>query len=210
MMSNVVETSFDPTDATPASIEIHLEKCETPRHQRDQAKRLVERWRHDPWPAGLAALSWFVSTDGQYVLTYERWQHQPADPDPDQVFYQSYRLVKDETASGPPRQATCFPAAVYRMSPGVSAAGWIDRLQSTEDHIGSAQRRYEGGIAANFHVSTTDDRVLLLAAWENESEAIRHRQEMVAKLLEINTVEAVDHEARYTHFSTLRKGVDDQ
>ena len=203
-MAHIVEASFDAASdgVSPVSIEINVEKCTGPADQRGRAERVVEQRGNGGWPAGLGAFSCFLSTDGRYVLTYEQWHRPHADPE--RVSYQLYRLVRDESATGRQRQARCFPAAVYRMPPGVSAASWIDQLQSTEDDVGDARRRYSGGIAANFHISADDDRVLLIAEWESEEEAARHREEMVAKLLEKHTVAAVEHEARYTHFRTLR------
>jgi hypothetical protein len=205
-MSNVVETFFDAAggDVLPASVEVHVQECAGPQEQRERATRLVDGRENGRWPAGLGAFSCFVSTDGRYVLTYEQWLRPRADPDPERPSYRLYRLVREEGGDGSRRSARCFPAAVYRMPAGVSAAGWIDQLQSTEDDVGDAGRKYSGGIAANFHVSAEDDRVLLLAEWESEEEAALHREEMVAKLLEKHVVAAVDHESRYTHFRTVR------
>lgn len=122
-----------------------------------------------PWAPGLAALAWFLSTDGESVLTCAQWTGDAA--------HDACLRANGFTAplAGPPhyRVHRSLAEAEETRIPGclVTAAFDVDgpeRQRHFVDTVIAAQPRdkaHPGAISAHFLLSTDGTRVLLYTEW---------------------------------------------
>jgi hypothetical protein len=106
---------------------------------------VVER-EGSPWPEGLLSVSYFVSFDGEKVLTYAQWASEDAASGLDGPEPIIYRLYRSGVSDGETRVPGCI-------------------VSETVPH--------PGGISADFHLSVDGKRVLNYASW---TDAEAHRR----------------------------------
>jgi heme-degrading monooxygenase HmoA len=139
-----------------------------------------------PWPAGLAAVGWFASTDGQTLLTYAQWADgEAADagardgrlPAP-LATAPRYRLHRSLAREDETRAPGCLITAAFDADGPERQRHLIDRLVAVQPVEGG----HPGAISAHFLLSEDGTRVLLHTEW-TDIEA--HRE----------AAEAGDHDA---------------
>jgi heme-degrading monooxygenase HmoA len=109
-------------------------------------------------PAGLAAVSWFLSTDGETVLTLAQWTGDTAVPPAGPPRYRLYRSLVEE-------QETRVPGCLITAAFDVDGP---ERQRAFTDAVIEAQPReggHPGAISAHFLHSVDGSRVLLYTEW---------------------------------------------
>jgi heme-degrading monooxygenase HmoA len=148
---------------------------------RQQAVAEAELQSLTPLPAGLAAVSWFLGTDGETVLTLAQWTDDTAVPPAGPPRYRLYRSLAEE-------QETRVPGCLITAAFDVDGP---ERQRSFTDAVIAAQPReggHPGAISAHFLHSVDGSRVLLYTEWTS---AAAHQE----------AAEAGDHDKGHELFS---------
>jgi Antibiotic biosynthesis monooxygenase len=157
----------------------------TRERQQAAAEVILAAWERVPWPADLLALSSFLSTDGERVLSYAQWKSAEAVPEFMHTHGPSLGRGLDQTVPGLERTG---PVAyrLYRsgVREGAPAPGCIVVVSVAFD--GPDERRQRqwvdavfeamaadadppaGGISGHFHLAIDRTRVLNYAEWTSE------------------------------------------
>ncbi|MET9681970.1 antibiotic biosynthesis monooxygenase family protein [Streptomyces coeruleorubidus] len=125
--------------------------------ERQQAAAEAEFQSLTSPPAGLATVSWFLSTDGETVLTLAQWTDGTAVP-PGPPRYRLYRSLVEEHET---RVPGCLITAAFDVD-------GPERQHSFTDAVIEAQPReggHPGAISAHFLHSLDGSRVLLCTEW---------------------------------------------
>ncbi|MFF7310204.1 antibiotic biosynthesis monooxygenase [Streptomyces sp. NPDC008137] len=134
-----------------------------------------------PPPVGLTAVSWFLSTDGETVLTLARWDEDAEIPPFGPPRYRLYRSLAEERET---RVPGCLITAAFDVD-------GPERQRSFTDAVIAAQPReggHPGAISAHFLHSVDGSRVLLYTEWTS---AEAHQE----------AAEAGDHDQGHALFS---------
>jgi hypothetical protein len=140
----------------------------------DLAEASFNAWQRTPGLKGLVSLNFFLSTDGQNVLSYAQWNSQAAymrfaETHSNLIDAQSitYRLYRSAARDGDIRIPGCMViVSVEFDGPDMPRQRqWIDAVFEALD--GETERPH-GGIFGHFHVSTDGTRVLNYAGWTDE------------------------------------------
>ncbi|MEU4484211.1 antibiotic biosynthesis monooxygenase [Streptomyces purpurascens] len=135
----------------------------------------------EPSPAGPADVSWFLSTDGETVLTLARWEDDAGVPPAGPPRYRLYRSLAEERET---RVPGCLITAAFDVD-------GPERQRSFTDAVIAAQPReggHPGAISAHFLHSADGSRVLLYTEWTS---AEAHQE----------AAEAGDHDQGHELFS---------
>ncbi|MCT9145089.1 antibiotic biosynthesis monooxygenase [Streptomyces violarus] len=135
----------------------------------------------EPPPAGLADVSWFLSTDGETVLTLARWDDAAGVPPAGPPRYRLYHSLAEERET---RVPGCLITAAFDVD-------GPERQRSFTDAVIAAQPReggHPGAISAHFLHSVDGSRVLLYTEWTS---AEAHQE----------AAEAGDHDQGHELFS---------
>lgn len=141
----------------------------------------VAAWRRIPWPAGLLSISWFISLDGEAVVTYSQWAGVEfadafARGDGPTVFRDllpeipgltlapptRYRLYRSGTREDAPVPGCVVFVSVEFDGPDAARQrSWVELV--FEALAGTPPP--PGGISGHFHVSLDGTQVLNYAEW---------------------------------------------
>ncbi|MFI6371480.1 antibiotic biosynthesis monooxygenase family protein [Streptomyces sp. NPDC050546] len=126
----------------------------------DRQQTLVEEESAslEPPAAGLADVSWFLSTDGETVLTLARWDDGAGPPPVSPPIYRLDRSLAEEHET---RVPGCLITAAFDVD-------GPERQRSFTDAAIAAQPReggHPGAISAHFLHSVDGSRVLLYTEW---------------------------------------------
>ncbi|MET7486113.1 MarR family winged helix-turn-helix transcriptional regulator [Streptomyces sp. NPDC005538] len=193
-----------------ASADVGLVPVDGPRSQQETAELIVGHWTESEWPAELLSRNCYTSTDGTSVLTYEQWSTEEpppvSRPSIDGYTVRPFRLhqvVRGSGIKGPIPVPQCFPGAFFTMPDHEAARRWIKSLLTAEEVREGVERAYDGGIAANFHISLDGTTVLIFSEWETEQHALDHMSDVILPIL--GDVGESDGGARYRHHLSLRR-----
>ncbi|EPJ39074.1 hypothetical protein STAFG_3889 [Streptomyces afghaniensis 772] len=149
--------------------------------ERQQAVVAAELQSLTTPPAGPTAVSWFLSTDGETVLTLAQWADDTAVPPAGPPRYRLYRSLVEEHET---RVPGCLITAAFDVD-------GPERQRSFTDAVVEAQPReggHPGAISAHFLHSIDGSRVLLYTEWTT----VQAHQE---------SAEAGDHDKGHELFS---------
>ena len=145
-----------------------------PQRQRDLVEASSNAWQRTPRRRGLVSLNFFLSTDGQSVLSYDQWDSEAAYQRWVETHYNlmdaqsvTYRLYRSAARDGDTRIPGCVViVSVEFDGPDVQRQRqWIDAVFEALD---GETEPPPGGIFGHFHVSTDGTRVLNYAGWTDE------------------------------------------
>ncbi|MGW6935357.1 hypothetical protein ACWGE0_35220 [Lentzea sp. NPDC054927] len=100
--------------------------------------------------------------------------------------YRLHRVVRGSGVPAPAPVPTCFPAAFFPVT-GQDPEAWIDALLAAEESHAGTDRAYEGGIAANFHISLDDTTVMIFSEWVSEKDFTAHLDAVVDPIVRADT-----------------------
>ncbi|WP_158101941.1 antibiotic biosynthesis monooxygenase family protein [Streptomyces swartbergensis] len=109
-------------------------------------------------PPGLAAVSWFLSTDGETVLTLARWTDDTAVPPTGPPRYRLYRSLVEEHET---RVPGCLITAAFDVDGPERQRAFTDAVIEAQPREGG----HPGAISAHFLHSADGSRVLLCTEW---------------------------------------------
>ncbi|MFJ5293146.1 monooxygenase [Streptomyces sp. NPDC088348] len=130
--------------------------------QTDLVETMLAAWESGPWPPEQLSLSFYVSTDGENVLTYAQW----SDPEvriSGAVTYRLYRSLVPDAPGGTPPVPGCIAIPSFDVDGPERQRAIVDTLLD-----GPLARPIPGLVAAHFHVSADGTRVINYAEWADE------------------------------------------
>ncbi|MBR8643128.1 antibiotic biosynthesis monooxygenase [Streptomyces tuirus] len=150
---------------------------------RDRQQALVEEesGRLASPPAGLAAVSWFLSTDGETVLTVAQWSEEAAVTPDGPPRYRLYRSLAEKPET---RVPGCLITAAFDVDGPERQRSFTDAVIAAQPGDGG----HPGAISAHFLHSVDGSRVLLYTEWTS---AEAHQE----------AAEAGDHDKGHELFS---------
>ncbi len=125
---------------------------------RQQASVAEELASLEPQPVGLADVSWFLSTDGETVLTLARWDDAAGVPPAGPPRYRLYRSLAEERET---RVPGCLITAAFDVDGPERQRSFTDAVIAAQPSEGG----HPGAISAHFLHSVDGSRVLLYTEW---------------------------------------------
>lgn len=138
-------------------------------HQRRMADADAEAFDSVSWVGGLAAVTWFLSTDGETVLAWAQWDSDtahgaylrgtgPVSPLAGPPGYRLYRSLAEE---GDTRTPGCLVTASFDVDGSERQRHFVDAVIAGQPE----GKGHPGAISAYFLLSTDGSRVLLYTEW---------------------------------------------
>ncbi|WP_149827332.1 antibiotic biosynthesis monooxygenase [Streptomyces tailanensis] len=140
-----------------------------PDHQRRMADADAHEFDRGPWAGGRAVITWFLSMDGETLLTCAQWDSDaaydaylrgngPATPLAGPPGYRLYRSLAEE---GETRTPGCLITAAFDVDGPERQRYFTDAVIAAQPEEGG----HPGAISAHFLLSTDGTRVLLYTEW---------------------------------------------
>lgn len=158
--------------------------------RQDVTSVLVARGNHPelsscPLPNGVLSLNCYRNATesfyyAQLTLETPPFGNVPWTP------YRLHRVVRGTGVPVPTPVPKCFPAAFFPMN-GQDPVEWIDALLAAEESHAGSDRAYQGGIAANFHISLDRHTVLIFSEWVSEEDFEAHLDEVIDPIVRADT-----------------------
>lgn len=149
--------------------------------ERQQAAVEAESDELATLPSGLAAVSWFLGTDGETVLTLAQWTDDAAVPMAGPPRYRLYRSLVEEQET---RVPGCLVTAAFDVDGPERQRAFTGAVIEAQPREGG----HPGAISAHFLHSLDGSRVLLCTEWTS---AEAHQE----------AAEAGDHDKGHELFS---------
>ncbi|MCC9738472.1 antibiotic biosynthesis monooxygenase [Streptomyces sp. MNU89] len=141
----------------------------SPDRQRRTAGTEASELDRVPQPEGLTAVSWFLSTDGETVLTCAQWDSDAAHatylhgsgPTPPLAGPPAYRLYRSLAEEHESRAPGCLITAAFDVDGPERQRTFTEAVVAAQPEGGG----HPGAISAHFLHSTDGSRVLLYTEW---------------------------------------------